>query len=308
MARPAHCERRSAGFTLVELLVVIAIIAILMALLIPAVQKVRDSAARVRCHNNLHQIALAAHSYEAANKRFPSGLNYPGATNFATAPEPNKYYGLHVALMPYLERGDIVKAIDFTSEYKNNTNGATSVGATPVPTLVCPADPSIPIPPTDTYTSGGTTYTFGITSYGGCSGTSATKTDGSLMLKDGIFYTNSRTRIREITDGTSNTFFFGERSRVKLTEASNAMAVGGWAWANRNALLDHTMNTSSGTMRGVETHDLNDFGSTHGGGIGALFAFADGSVRFIQKAINFQAYQRVSTRAGGEVVDISSFE
>jgi prepilin-type N-terminal cleavage/methylation domain-containing protein/prepilin-type processing-associated H-X9-DG protein len=295
---------RRKGFTLIELLVVIAIIAILIALLVPAVQKVREAAARTQCNNNLHQIALSAHSFEAAYKRFPSGLNFPMALNFPTAPEPNKYFGLLVALFPYMEKDDLVKALDLTSEYQKNTNGPNAVGATPVQSFVCPSDSNLPTPPVGQYG----TYYFGLSSYGGCSGTSATDVDGSKMLKNGIFFTNSRVRISEVTDGTSNTILLGERTRDNLSTSSTAQAVGGWAWANKYALEDHTMNTSSGKMEGFLTHDLNDFGSLHGGGVGANFAFADGSVRFIYKTINLVSYQRISTRAGDEVVDLSKFE
>jgi prepilin-type N-terminal cleavage/methylation domain-containing protein/prepilin-type processing-associated H-X9-DG protein len=295
---------RRKGFTLIELLVVIAIIAILIALLVPAVQKVREAAARTQCNNNIKQIALAAHSFEGAYKRFPSGLNYPTAVGFPTAPEPTKNFGLFVALFPYIEKDDIVKAMDLTSEYTKNTNGPTSIGATPVATLLCPSDTMMPIPAVGQYG----TYYFALNSYGGCSGSSKTDVNGANMVKNGIFFTNSRVRIREISDGTSNTIFFGERTRVFLDTTSSAQAVGGWAWANKYALEDNTMNTSSGKMEGYLEHTFDDFGSLHGGGNGANFAFADGSVRFIQKTINLAAYVQISTRAGGEVVDISKFE
>ncbi|MEI7686758.1 MAG: DUF1559 domain-containing protein [Planctomycetota bacterium] len=304
--------RFRAGFTLVELLVVIAIIAILIGLLLPAVQKVRDSAARIRCHNNLHQIALAGHSYEAVYKRFPPALNHPGAnqTLFPKVIEPGKYYGLIVALLPYLERADIVRAMDLTSESNaQNTGGPDAVGATVIPGLICPSDTAMPNPAVVQLNSN---Y-YAVSSYGGCSGKSETAPIASStitpMRNDGIFYTNSRTRVKEITDGLSNTFFFGERTRVKLGVSRTAMAVGGWAWANQFALEDATMNTFHGAMIGNDTHDLNDFGSMHGGGFaGSTFAFADGSVRFIQSSINFQAYMAVSTRAGGEVLNTWKFE
>jgi prepilin-type N-terminal cleavage/methylation domain-containing protein/prepilin-type processing-associated H-X9-DG protein len=295
---------RRKGFTLIELLVVIAIIAILIALLVPAVQKVRESAARTQCNNNLKQVALAAHSFEAAYKRFPPGLNFPNAVNFPTAPDKDKNYGLLLAIFPYLEKDDLFKAIDFKSEYQKNTDGPKSVGATPVATLVCPSDVNMPNPAVGQYGN----YYFGLSSYGGCSGTSATDLNGANMLKNGIFFTNSRIRILEIQDGTSNTILFGERTRILLSTSSTAQAVGGWAWANKYALEDHTMNTSGGKMEGYLTHDLNDFGSLHGGGMGANFAFADGSVRFIKKSINLQAYQQISTRSGGEIVDLTKFE
>ncbi len=296
---------RRKGFTLIELLVVIAIIAILIALLVPAVQKVRESAARTQCNNNLHQIALAAHSYEAAYKRFPSGLNLPGAAAaFGPAPDPGKYYGLHVALFPYMEKADLVAKMDLKSQYQANTNGPQSIGALSFSTINCPSDVNMPMPAQTTYGA----FYFGLSSYGGCSGTSATNPDGVGMLKNGIFYTNSRTRVGDITDGTSHTLFVGERTQVKLAKTSSATAVGGWAWANKYAQEDHTMNTSSGKMEGYLDHDFNDFGSLHGGGNGANFAFADGSVRFITKAINLVSYQQISTRAGDEVVNMTKFE
>lgn len=295
---------RRKGFTLIELLVVIAIIAILIALLVPAVQKVREAAARTQCNNNLKQIALAAHSFADVYKRLPPGLNFPAAVGFPTAPDANKNYGLPVALFPYLEKGDLVKAMDLTSEYAKNTNGPNAVGATPIQFLVCPSDINMPNPAVGQY---GNNY-FGLSSYGGCSGTSATDVNGANMLKNGLFFTNSRVRMLEISDGTSNTLFFGERTRILLASSNTSQAVGGWAWANKYALEDHTMNTSSGKMEGYLAHDLNDFGSLHGGGVGANFAFADGSVRFLKKSINLIAYQQISTRAGGETVDLTKFE
>jgi len=290
------------GFTLIELLVVIAIIAILIALLVPAVQKVREAAARAKCLNNLKQYSLAAHNYYGVNKRFPPGLNYPNP-GFPPWLEPGKYYGLPIALMPYIEQDNLRRTLDLTSTYAANTLGPTSVGAQVMAILICPSDAAMPDPAVGEYGA----YYFGLTSYPGCSGTSFTSTNGATMAQNGIFFTNSSITIQQITDGTSNTFLFGERSRFNLTISSTAVSVGGWAWANAYALEDHTANTAPGRMEGTRPHDLNYFGSQHSGGLGANFAFADGSVRFIASTIGVVPYVRLSTRAGGEIVDASLY-
>jgi prepilin-type N-terminal cleavage/methylation domain-containing protein/prepilin-type processing-associated H-X9-DG protein len=294
------------AFTLIELLVVIAIIAILIALLVPAVQKVRDAAAGAQCRNNLKQIALAAHSYHTAKKHLPAGVNMPGeeSSGWPVAPDPNNYYGLNVALFPYCDQGAIMSqlVIDVSDPQNTNCSGPNSIGATVVSVLQCPADFVLVGTPIGQY---GSLY-FGLASYGGCAGTSATTYSGGSSLQNGVFYMNSSVTLKGITDGTSSTLMFGERSRLNLPPGSSSEALGGWAWCNKYAQEDNTMNTSEG-IEGILTHDLNQFGSQHSGGSISNFAFADGSVRSINKTIDIILFQRISTRAGNEVVDVSSF-
>jgi prepilin-type processing-associated H-X9-DG protein len=302
---------------LIELLVVIAIIAILISLLVPAVQKVREAAARTQCHNNLHQIALACHSYESNYKRFAPGLNSSAVTGWEPALEPTKKFGLHVALMPFLEQGDIVRKLDLTSDYQANTSSQTAPGATPVAAFVCPSD-SLAKPAVHQYAG---KYWFGMSSYGGNAGSSECNPGGkpsvgTSHLKDGMFHINSRVRLKQVTDGTSNTFLFGERYHVPQT-ISSAQALGGWVWANAYSLEDHTMNTCcKGRMMGPpppnandnQKPGINDFGSAHGGGGGANFAFVDGSVRYLTNQMGIPAYVRTSVRNDGNHVDLSNFQ
>jgi prepilin-type N-terminal cleavage/methylation domain-containing protein/prepilin-type processing-associated H-X9-DG protein len=295
------------GFTLIELLVVIAIIAVLIGLLLPAVQKVRDAAARTQCQNNLKQIALAAHSYEGATGRFPPGVNNSDASiqttyGWSAPPEPGKWFGLFVALFPYYEQDGLLRNITITVSLPQNTNcnGPNAVGGQWVKVLACPSETAWPggVP----VEQHGTMY-FGLSSYGGCSGTSATDPMASLMLKNGIFYMNSAIRVPDVTDGTSNTLFFGERSRLNLQTSSTAYATGGWAWVNQYAQEDNTMNTSV-AMEGMNPHNIDPFGSQHVGGTMSNFAFADGSVRPIFKSISSVDYQRLGCRNDGKPVTL----
>jgi prepilin-type N-terminal cleavage/methylation domain-containing protein/prepilin-type processing-associated H-X9-DG protein len=297
---------RRPGFTLIELLVVIAIIAVLIGLLLPAVQKVRDAAARTQCQNNLKQVGLAAHTFHDAYQRFPAAVNFPGQEAFGwpVAPDPTRYYGLHMALFPFYEQDNLRKNLidNVPNPQYQNCNGPNSVGAQVVKILLCPSDGAMPSPPVGQYG----VYYFGLTSYGGCSGTSMTTTAGASSLKNGIFYMNSSVRITDITDGTTNTLLFGERSRLNLPATSNSQALGGWAWCNQFAQEDNTMNTSE-PMEGVLTHDLNQFGSQHSGGSISNFTFADGSVKALQKTISIVVFQRLSARSDGNVVDASAY-
>jgi prepilin-type N-terminal cleavage/methylation domain-containing protein/prepilin-type processing-associated H-X9-DG protein len=295
------------GFTLIELLVVIAIIAILIGLLVPAVQKVREAAARLQCQNNLKQVGLAAHNYHGVYKRFPPAINMPGQEKFGwpVAPTQNRWFSMTMAMMPFIEQDNLRKnAVDnIANPHYTNCNGPNSIGAQVINILVCPTDSAMPNPAVGTYG----VYYFGLVSYGGCSGTSATTTNGALSLKNGIFFINSSVGITNITDGTSNCLMFGERSRLNLPATSTSQSVGGWAWVNQYAMEDNTMNASE-PIEGVNLHDLNQFGSQHAGGDICNFAFADGSVRSIGKSISIVAFQRLAARNDGNVVDASQWE
>src|SRR5687767_3242912 len=120
--------RNRHAFTLIELLVVIAIIAILIALLVPAVQKVREAAARTQCQNNLKQIGLAAHNYAEVNKRLPPGTRVPSRASAISQ------------LLPYLEQASIYQLFDHTKDYSDTAN--SNAVSLEVAMLLCPSDPS----------------------------------------------------------------------------------------------------------------------------------------------------------------------
>jgi prepilin-type N-terminal cleavage/methylation domain-containing protein/prepilin-type processing-associated H-X9-DG protein len=298
------------GFTLIELLVVIAIIAILIGLLLPAVQKVREAAARMQCSNNLKQLGLAAFNYESTYQLFPPGLNLPisnqsGAvfpTNafvksgqIGQPPAGPRFASWAELLLPYIEQDNVYKQLDLTQREYANCNGPTSIGATVLKLFICPSDPlSTQV---TTYTTGGVTYYFGINSYLANAGTISWYL--SDMTFDGVFQINSRTSIAGITDGTSNTLMFGERyhkdpcfNDANFGAGKGIDTLGGWAWANYNAPQDYFGGArvpinylvppcTSTTKPGFAVTDprVDAFGSAHTGG--AMFTFCDGSVRFL---------------------------
>jgi prepilin-type N-terminal cleavage/methylation domain-containing protein/prepilin-type processing-associated H-X9-DG protein len=312
------------GFTLIELLVVIAIIAVLVGLLVPAVQKVREAANRTSCTNNLRQLGLAAHNYHNAIKAFPPGVNQ---APYAAAPK-FRGYSLFVYLLPYLEQDNLSRPWDLSNPLNNTVGGQAAPTATILPVLLCPSDVISQNP----VTVQGRTYA--LTSYGGNGGRRSF--DPTAATRDGIFHTtgpasqpapNQRpVRLADVTDGTSTTLLFGERSHTDANYDSFAAAglasrpaMGAWGWwavsEGRLAIGDVTMSAyvpinyqipfpngagAPGSFLPSEEQRVCAWGSNHPGG--ANFTLADGSVRFIQQSIPLTTLQQLATRNGGEVV------
>jgi prepilin-type N-terminal cleavage/methylation domain-containing protein len=200
-----HIKRR--GFTLIELLVVIAIIAILIALLVPAVQKVREAAARTQCTNNLKQIGLGCHNFESTFKRLPP--LYGGNKDGASLKFPNVWGSTTVFLLPYIEQDNLYKkmAVGNPVAYDPKQGGTPTAQNSSVPTYTCPADPSM----SDGIVNGGT---LGGSSYAANAQVFAplvdeTITGGGLMQAGGKpNYCDRGAPLSRLGDGTSNIILF----------------------------------------------------------------------------------------------------
>jgi prepilin-type N-terminal cleavage/methylation domain-containing protein/prepilin-type processing-associated H-X9-DG protein len=299
--------RRSA-FTLIELLVVIAIIAILLGLLLPAVQKVREAAARMSCQNNLHQISLAAHNYHGTAERLPTA-NTPA---FASA---------FTELLPYIEQENIGRkynpALPPTDSTDADGDGHTnlSLGSTGLKTFRCT---TMQPPPTPAAFPGWSSYAVCIgnqpnTFFGPGVGGNPGHDNGMFVRLigggGGAATNQSGARLTDASDGTSNTILCGEMNfQIKdyfFTSGPFAGALRGgntqWVWGYASYSFGSTgrhLNTTDGTAAD-RTARLGMFRSDHPGG--ANFAFADGSVRFLSNSTDSAAYKAMGSRDGGEV-------
>ena len=309
------------GFTFIELLVVMAIIAILVALLLPAIQQMHEAARRLRCKNNLKQLGIAAQNYHETANMFPSGLlNWPTPDGQQNPPS-HRGISVFTQLLAQLDQVPFSEQWNYDDPFLNATSGRT---ARVMPGFVCPTSTIIGTQTFITSLPGNPTTptTYALGSYGGCAGSWSYHPDRlpAGTEYDGLLFINSTVRERDVSDGTSNTLLFGERLHEDPLYDAWAMTnglsplnmIGAWAPSTGvSGAGDVTMSTvapinyrhaSWSPANGIESEDLrvSAFGSQHAGG--SHFAVSDGSVRFISEDMKLPIFKSLGTREGGEVV------
>ncbi len=291
------------AFSLIELLVVIAIISVFLGLIIPAVQKVRSAAGRIRCANNLRQLALATHQYHDHYGSLPAGLSYEhGKSQFL-------YMSWLARILPYIDQENLWQLTE--QAYRTDRDfyhNPPHVGfATVVQAFNCPADGRV----AEAQVSRNT-FLVGLTSYIGVEGT-------NLNKRDGVLFVDSRIRLTDVTDGTSNTLLAGERppssdfwwgwwyaGTGQRQTGSGDMVLG----ARELNVLSYLQGIcppgpyhfAAGRIK--DECDRFHFWSLHNGG--ANFVFVDCSVRFLTYSAD-PMLPALATRAGGETAAAPEF-
>ncbi len=327
-------KNRVRGFTLIELLVVIAIIAVLVSLLLPAVQQAREAARRTQCKNNLKQLGLAVHNYHDVYDKFPAGMTQ------ARIPAPSgAFQGISVfySILPYIEQTNLYNTFDANVPLNNRTTNTGVLAASIVTAYLCPSDPGIE--GLAQYVSGSNTYQYAKTSYRANGGSRPIYATSST--NDGVFMAvgpNARkaasapigkcTSMRDLTDGSTNTVMFGEhlkfdRNFDTFQSWNSNTLIKDWSWwypAGGDTGLGDLMcgsfapvgykipwakgdpgaPTASSGWYVFQDMRLSAITSAHVGG--AQVALCDGSVRFVSDSMSYSVLQYICQREDGQVI------
>ena len=315
------------GFTLIELLVVIAIIAVLIGLLAPAVQKVREAANRTTCQNNLKQMGLAIINYHDTLGTFPAGYLYAGSS--ATTPLPPSLsrrldhgpppvkidpnapgWGWAALILPFIEQDNVSRQIDWTLPVEGPS--AVDIRTHLVTLYTCPSDLHTGVFMVQSQKKMDLA-TAATNSYAACFGF------GGLLnvapdTGNGLFHRNSAYRFKDITDGSSSTLAIGERAALFTQTPWAGVMTGGTAVTTPGAPVYTSIMELAPTMTlaRVNLKSLNseysepyDFFSGHGDVV--QFLFADGSVHRLRRSMQIEVLQALATRAGNEAVSESDY-